>query len=118
MTDNINKPPENEALDLEKLDGVSGGYITNPTSGNKTEDYEVWDDSTGEVIGTFPSLEEAREAEKKAKKDGNCECNSASEMCSKTKSPKKPTSSTRASRACASRDSKSSHKSTTTKSCS
>ena len=55
---------------------------------------------------------------KKAKKDGNCECNSASEMCSKTKSPKKPTSSTRASRACASRDSKSSHKSTTTKSCS
>lgn len=67
MTDNINKPPENEALDLEKLDGVSGGVITNPTSGNQTEDYEVWDDSKGEVIGTFPSLEEAREAEKKAK---------------------------------------------------
>lgn len=59
MTDNINKTPENEELELEKLDGVSGGYITNPNSGNKTEDYEVWDDSTGEVIGTFPSLEEA-----------------------------------------------------------
>ena len=67
MTDNINKTPENEALDLEKLDGVSGGVITNPTSGNQTEDYEVWDDSKGEVIGTFPSLEEAREAAKKAK---------------------------------------------------
>jgi len=67
MTDNINNPPENEALDLEKLDGVSGGVITNPTSGNKTEDYEVWDDSKGEVIGTFPSLEEAREAAKKTK---------------------------------------------------
>ena len=60
MTDNINKTPENEALDLEKLDGVSGGVITNPTSGNKTEDYEVWDDSNGEVIGTFPSLEESK----------------------------------------------------------
>ena len=66
MTDNINKTPENEALDLEKLDGVSGGVITNSTSGNKTEDYEVWDDSTGEVIGTFPSLEETGEAAKKA----------------------------------------------------
>lgn len=41
MTDNINKAPENEALDLEQLDGVSGGVITNPASGNKTEDYEV-----------------------------------------------------------------------------
>ncbi len=60
MTDNINKAPENEALDLEKLDGVSGGVITNPASGNKPEDYEVWDDSNGEVIGTFPSLEEAK----------------------------------------------------------
>ena len=60
MTDNINKAPENEELDLEKLDGVSGGVITNPTSGNKTEDYEVWDDSNGEVIGTFPSLEESK----------------------------------------------------------
>ena len=67
MTDNINKTPENEALDLEKLDGVSGGVITNPASGNKTEDYEVWDDSKGEVIGTFTSLEEAREAAEKAK---------------------------------------------------
>ncbi|SEK82272.1 hypothetical protein SAMN02910353_01357 [Ruminococcus sp. YRD2003] len=67
MTDNINNPPENEELDLEKLNGVSGGFITNPTSGNKTEDYEVWDDSKGEVIGTFPSLEEAREAAKNAK---------------------------------------------------
>lgn len=67
MNDNINKAPENEALDLEKLDGVSGGVITNPASGNKPEDYEVWDDSNGEVIGTFPSLEEAREAAKKAK---------------------------------------------------
>lgn len=60
MNDNINKAPENEALDLEQLDGVSGGVITNPTSGNKTEDYEVWDDSNGEVIGTFPSLEESK----------------------------------------------------------
>ena len=60
MTDNINNPPENEALDLEKLDGVSGGVITNPASGNKPEDYEVWDGSNGEVIGTFPSLEEAK----------------------------------------------------------
>ena len=60
MTDNINKAPENEELDLEKLDGVSGGVITNPASGNKTEDYEVWDDSNGEVIGTFPSLEETK----------------------------------------------------------
>jgi hypothetical protein len=60
MNDNINKAPENEELDLEKLDGVSGGVITNPASGNKTEDYEVWDDSTGEVIGTLPSLEEAK----------------------------------------------------------
>lgn len=60
MTDNINKAPENEELDLEKLDGVSGGVITNPTSGNKTEDYEVWDDSKDEVIGTFPSLEESK----------------------------------------------------------
>ena len=60
MTDNINKAPENEELDLEKLDGVSGGVITNPNSGNKTEDYEVWDDSKGEVIGTFTSLEEAK----------------------------------------------------------
>ncbi len=59
MTDNINKTPENEALDLEKLNGVSGGFITNPSTGNKTEDYEVWDDSKGEVIGTFPSSEEA-----------------------------------------------------------
>lgn len=67
MTDNINNPHENEALDLEKLDGVSGGFITNPTPDNKTEDFEVWDDSKGEVIGTFPSLEEAREAAKKAK---------------------------------------------------
>lgn len=41
MTDNINKIPDNENLDLEQLDGVSGGVITNPTSGNKTEDYEV-----------------------------------------------------------------------------
>ena len=67
MTDNINKTPENEALDLEKLDGVSGGFITKSNPDNKTEDYEVWDDSKGEVIGTFPSLEEAREAAKKAK---------------------------------------------------
>lgn len=60
MNDNINKIPDNENLDLEQLDGVSGGVITNPASGNKPEDYEVWDDSTGEVIGTFPSLEEAK----------------------------------------------------------
>ena len=59
MTDNINKTPENEALDLEKLNGVSGGFITNPTPDNKTEDFEVWNDSKGEVIGTFPSFEEA-----------------------------------------------------------
>ena len=67
MNDKLNNIPDNEELDLEKLDGVSGGVITNPTSGNKTEDYEVWDDSKGEVIGTFPSLEEAREAAKNAK---------------------------------------------------
>ncbi len=59
MTDNINKNIENEELDLEKLDGVSGGFITKSNPDNKTEDYEVWDDSKSEVIGTFPSFEEA-----------------------------------------------------------
>ena len=50
-------------------------------------------------------------------KDKNCECNSASEMCSKAKLTK-TCSSARASRTCTNRGSKSSHKSTTTKSCS
>lgn len=63
MTDNINKNIENEELDLEKLNGVSGGYIIHKPYPDD-EPYKIYDND-GQVIGTFQSLEEAREAAKK-----------------------------------------------------
>ena len=47
MTDEMNKNPENEELDLEKLEGISGGLIVD--CGN-FHNYRIVDDKTGEIL--------------------------------------------------------------------
>ena len=47
MTDEINKNLENEELDLEQLEGVSGGLIVKC---GFTRDYRIVDDKTGEIL--------------------------------------------------------------------
>ena len=49
MTDEINKNLENEELDLEQLEGVSGGLIVKC---GFTHDYRIVDDKTGEILGS------------------------------------------------------------------
>ena len=49
MTDEMNKNLENEELDLEKLEGISGGLIVD--CGN-FHNYRIVDDKTGEILDT------------------------------------------------------------------
>ena len=47
MTDEMNKNPEKEELDLKKLEGISGGLIVD--CGN-FHNYRIVDDKTGEIL--------------------------------------------------------------------
>ncbi|SEL41979.1 hypothetical protein SAMN02910353_02582 [Ruminococcus sp. YRD2003] len=47
MTDEMNKNLENEELDLEQLEGISGGLIVDC---GFARDYRIVDDKTGEIL--------------------------------------------------------------------
>ena len=47
MTDEMKKNLENEELDLEQLEGISGGLIVDC---GFTRDYRIVDDKTGEIL--------------------------------------------------------------------
>ena len=49
MTDEINKNLENEELDPEQLEGVSGGLIVDC---GFMRDYRIVDDKTGEILNS------------------------------------------------------------------
>ena len=57
MTDEMNKNLENEELDLEKLEGVSGGLIVDPGYMRR---YQIVDDKTGEILAHNWSNKNAR----------------------------------------------------------
>ncbi|MBR4509871.1 MAG: hypothetical protein IKS13_04215 [Ruminococcus sp.] len=47
MTDEMKKNLENEELDLEQIEGISGGLIVDPGGINN---YRIVDDKTGEIL--------------------------------------------------------------------
>ncbi len=57
MTDEMNKNLENEELDPEKLEGISGGLIVDP---GYMRHYRIVDDKTGEILAHNWSNKNAR----------------------------------------------------------